>query len=81
MLSSTPKVFCGKRRNATISSEYGSALDRMPTPMPARISLGSSKAMPAWAAPTGRATIVAASRPSDVACPPCTLPAILPKMM
>ncbi|MNF19240.1 hypothetical protein D3C80_2238570 [compost metagenome] len=53
----------------------------MPTPTPARINEGSSKAMPACAAPTGSATIVAASKPSDVAWPPCTLPAILPKMM
>ncbi|CUJ21476.1 Uncharacterised protein [Achromobacter xylosoxidans] len=37
--------------------------------------------MPAWAAPTGSATMVAANNPREVACPPCTLPAILPKMM
>ena len=76
-----PKVRRGRRFSATISKEYGSALDTIPTASPASSTAGARRPVPACATPNGRVTSAAQSSPIDVACPPCALPAFWPKTM
>ncbi|MNY53541.1 hypothetical protein D3C86_1893060 [compost metagenome] len=80
-LSRIPNVGLGRCLSATISSEYGSALDMMPTTSPASSRAGSRQTAVAGAAPNGSTSRTATSMPSEVAWPLRTWATRWPVMM
>ncbi len=67
---STPNVRVGKRVNANISNEYGSALDSSARAQAAGSTAGESNAAPASTTPMGTMTIAPIKVPSATVMPP-----------